>query len=85
MSGGWLPGTAYSRGLAITPAAPAAGPSTMCSLSMTPSIPACSASAAMRTSARRSRGEVMVQFSLSTQEQPRGSGQRCHQQPSARR
>src|SRR5580692_6285458 len=66
MSGGWLPGTAYSRGLAITPAAPAAGPSTMCSLSMTPSIPACSASAAIRTSARRSRGEVIVQFSLST-------------------
>ncbi len=66
MSGGWLPGTAYSRGLAMTPLAPAAGPSTTCSLIMTPSMPACSASAAMRTSARRSRGEVMVQFSLST-------------------
>ena len=38
----------------------------MCSLSITPSIPASSASAAILTKARRSLGEVIVQFSLRT-------------------
>src|SRR4051794_31062517 len=50
----------------MIPPAPEAGPSTMCSLSMTASTPAASASTAMRTSERRSRGEVSVQFSLRT-------------------
>src|SRR6185312_4071971 len=45
----------------------------MCSLSMTPSIPASSASWAIRTRARRSRGETSVQFSLSTSTRRGGS------------
>src|SRR6185312_9489729 len=45
----------------------------MCSLSMTPSIPASSASWAIRTRARRSRGEMSVQFSLSTRTRRGGS------------
>src|SRR4051812_46208428 len=50
----------------MMPPAAEAGPSTTCSLSMTASTPAASASTAMRTSARRSRGGVSVQFSLRT-------------------
>ena len=66
VAGSWFPGSAYSRGFSIRPAAPALAPSTMCSETITASIPASSASTAMRTSARRSRGDVSVQFSLST-------------------
>ena len=62
--GSWLPGSAYSRGLAISPFTFAAGPSTMCSLIITESNPASSASRAQRTSRGRSRPQVMVQFSL---------------------
>jgi hypothetical protein len=63
ISGGWLPGSAYSRGFAIRPSVSALRPSTMCSESITASKPASSASTAMRTSARRSRGGASVQFS----------------------
>ena len=48
------------------PLAPALGPSTMCSLTITASKPASSATTAISTSPRRSRGGVSVQFSLST-------------------
>ena len=48
------------------PAAPALGPRTRWSLSMTASTPASSASCAMRTSARRSRGGTSVWFSVRT-------------------
>src|SRR3954468_1886992 len=50
----------------MIPSAPEAGPSTTCSLSITASPPAASASTAMRTRERRSRGDVSVQFSLRT-------------------
>jgi hypothetical protein len=62
--GAWLPGSAYWRGFSGTPFASALGPSTTCSLTMTASAPASSASTAIRTSARRSFGGVSVQFSL---------------------
>jgi hypothetical protein len=64
VAGSWLPGSAYSRGLAMIPFAPAEGPSAMCSLITTQSNPASSASRAHRTRQGRSRPEVMVQFSL---------------------
>src|SRR5262245_7446647 len=48
----------------MTPLAPAEEPSTMCSLIITESNPASSASRAQRTSTGRSRALVMVQFSL---------------------
>ncbi len=64
VAGSWLPGTAYSRGFGMIPFAPADGPSTMCSLIMTESNPASSASRAHRTRLGRSRPYVMVQFSL---------------------
>ncbi len=64
VAGSWLPGSAYSRGLHISPLPAAAGESTMCSLIITESNPASSASRAQRTRAGRSRPEVMVQFSL---------------------
>src|SRR6185437_4634449 len=48
----------------MIPYAPADGPSAMCSLIMTESNPASSASRAQRTTVVRSRPEVMVQFSL---------------------
>jgi hypothetical protein len=64
VAGSWLPGSAYSRGLAISPFLAAAGPRTMCSLTMTESNPASSASRAQRTRAGRSRPGDMVQFSL---------------------
>src|SRR6476660_2853446 len=50
----------------MIPAAPALGPITMCSDSITVSMPASSASTAIRTSAPRSRGLTSVQFSLRT-------------------
>ena len=50
----------------MIPPAPALGPSTMCSLTITASKPASSAITAMSTRARRSRGGVSVQFSLRT-------------------
>src|SRR5262245_4121638 len=50
----------------MTPGFPALGPRTMCSESMVASNPASSASTAMRTIVRKSRGSVMVQFSLRT-------------------
>ena len=64
VAGSWLPGSAYSRGFGMTPFAPAEGPSTTCSLIMTESNPASSASRAHRTRAGRSRPGAMVQFSL---------------------
>src|SRR3954469_18060325 len=48
----------------MTPLALASGPSTTCSLSITASKPASSATWAHRTSSGRSRPEVRVQFSL---------------------
>src|SRR5947208_1322252 len=48
----------------MTPFALASGPSTTCSLSITASNPASSATRAHRTSSARSRPEVNVQFSL---------------------
>ena len=66
-------GHAYSRGLAIRPAASAPRPSTTCSESITASKPASSASTARSTSVRRSRGEVIVQHSLRTSTM-RGAG-----------
>ena len=50
----------------MIPSAPALGPSTMCSLTITASNPASSATTAISTSPRRSRGGVSVQFSLRT-------------------
>ena len=64
VAGSWLPGSAYSRGLAMSPRAADDGPSTMCSLIITASNPASSASRAQRTRRGRSRPDVMVQFSL---------------------
>ncbi len=61
--GSWLPGSAYSRGFSGRPRATEPGPSTTCSLTITASKPACSASTAIRTSAPRSRGGASVQFS----------------------
>ena len=74
VSGGWFPGSAYSRGLAGSPWAFELGPRTRCSLAITASAPAASASTAIRTSARRSRGGVSVQFSLRTRTSFGGSG-----------
>ena len=64
VEGSWLPGRAYSLGLTMTPLAPALRPSTMCSLIITASNPASSASRAHLTSLGRSRPVVIVQFSL---------------------
>jgi hypothetical protein len=66
VAGSWFPGAAYSLGFAGRPLAPALAPSTRWSESITASTPAFSASTAMRTSARRSRADTIVQFSVST-------------------
>ena len=64
VAGSWFPISAYSRGFDGRPFASEPGASTTCSLNITASTPACSASTAARTSAPRSRSGHSVAFSL---------------------
>ena len=66
----------------MRPSLPADGPSRTWSLTMTMSKPASSASWAMRTMPRMSRGSVMVQFSVSTLTMRGGRDDRAVHSPS---
>jgi hypothetical protein len=70
ISGFWLPGAAYPRRLDGNPSAPASGPSTTCSLSMTESTPAASAVTASSTMVATSAPSNSVSFSVRIMQAP---------------